>query len=241
MPYPLAAPPPSPSGSRVRLLPPLGCPGPELLVTQLEAPRWLALGYRNGPVPQAPLELFWLVAPLRWDEPEVGAAIELLIDPRDASPAAISVDWGDGSSELVPWPVISRQPPRPRHYYAARADLTVTVSIGALSAALAVALLGCPVAPELAAARLRPLLAGGGLAGDDYDGRLSRTWQLRLHPTGGLALQLDAATGRQALALSTRPARIYSGSGPPPSGLSPPPIAGDFFLDLAAGRIYEFT
>jgi len=225
----------------VRLLSPLGCPGPELLITQLEAPRWLALGYRYGPVPQAPLELFWLVAPLRWDEPEVGAAIELLIDPLAASLAAINVAWGDGSTEVVPWPVISREPPRPRHFYAARADVTVTVSIGPLTETLLVALLGCPVAPEVQPVRLRPLLAGGGLSGDDYDGRLSRTWQVRVHPTGGLALQLDAATGRQALALSTRPARIYSGSGPPPSGLSPSPIAGDFFLDLAAGRVYEFT
>jgi len=241
MPYPLAPPPPSPSGTRVRLLPPLGCPGPELFVTQLEAPRWLLLGYRGGPVPQDALELFWLVSPLRWDELESGAAIELLIDPLDASPAAINVDWGDGSSEVVGWPVISRKPPRPRHYYTARADQTVTVSIGGLTATLLVALLGCPVAPDATAARLRPLLAGAGLSGDHYDGSLSRTWQIRLHPNGGLALQLDAATGQQALALMTRPARIYSGSGPPPPGLSPAPIAGDFFLDLLAGRVYEFT
>lgn len=147
MPYPLTAPAPSPSGTRVRLLPPLGCPGPELLITQLEAPRWLALGYRLGPVPQDPLELFWLVAPLRWDESQSGAAIELLIDPLAASPAAINVDWGDGSSEVVPWPVISREPPRPRHYYAARADVVVTVSIAALTATLTVALLGCPLPP----------------------------------------------------------------------------------------------
>ena len=55
MPYPL------PSGSdptngRVRILPPVGCPGGEEWVLVHEAPRWLELSFRLGPVPALPLD-----------------------------------------------------------------------------------------------------------------------------------------------------------------------------------------
>jgi hypothetical protein len=47
----------------------VGCPGGEEWVLVHEAPRWLELSFRLGPVPALPLELFWMPAPSRWNDP----------------------------------------------------------------------------------------------------------------------------------------------------------------------------
>ena len=60
MPYPLPEQPATVGGARVRLLPPLGCPGLEQWVLPMEFGRWAELGYRKGPIPASDLELFWL-------------------------------------------------------------------------------------------------------------------------------------------------------------------------------------
>ena len=148
MPYPLPEQPTAVGGARVRLLPPLGCPGIEQWVLPMEFGRWEELGYRKGSVPANELELFWLPADRRWNEPIASAAIELLINPRQSITAPISVIWGDGSSDLLPWPATSRQAPRLRHGYAQRADVSVQVQLGLLIATLPVALVGCPVPPQ---------------------------------------------------------------------------------------------
>jgi hypothetical protein len=72
------------------------------------------------------------------------------------------VTWGDGSSNVMPWPAVSRQAPRLRHVYAQRADVTVQVQLGMLIATLQVALVGCPVPPQQL---LNTREGGGGTAG----------------------------------------------------------------------------
>ena len=136
MPYPLPQQPRTVGGQRVRLLPPVGCPGVEQWVLPMEFSRWADLGYRKGPIPSDDLELFWLPADSRWNEPIGSAAIELLINPRQSIPTPISVTLGDGCSNVVPWPAVSRQAPRLRHVYAQRADVTVQVQLGMLIATL---------------------------------------------------------------------------------------------------------
>ena len=145
MPYPLPEQPATVGGARVRLLPPLGCPGTEQWVLPMEFGRWEELGYRKGSVPANDLELFWLPADRRWNEPIASAAIELLINPRQSITAPNSVIWWDGSSDEVPRPPTSRTAPRLRHVYAHRADVTVQVQLVMLIANLPVALVGCPV------------------------------------------------------------------------------------------------
>ena len=58
MPYPLPQQPSTVGGQRVRLLPPIGCPGVEQWVLPMEFSRWAELGYRKGPIPADDLELF---------------------------------------------------------------------------------------------------------------------------------------------------------------------------------------
>ena len=103
MPYPLTHSPSTVGGARVRLLPPVGCPGVEQWVLPMEFGRWAELGYRKGPVPADELELFWLPADSRRNEPIGSAAIELLINPRRSIPTPISVTRGDGSSGVRTW------------------------------------------------------------------------------------------------------------------------------------------
>ena len=143
MPYPL----PSAPDERMRVLPPMGCPGLEVWVVPHEVPRWLRMGYRLGPVPADQLELYWNPADRFWDEPITSAAIELHIDPLVKAPQPIAVSWGDGSTETIGWDALARDVPRPRHVYLNREDLTVTVTIGISIASLQVALIGCPVPP----------------------------------------------------------------------------------------------
>ena len=82
------------------------------------------LGYRKGPVPANNLELFWLPAHRRWNEPIASAAIELLTNPRQSISAPISVIWGDGSSDEVPCPPF-RSAPRMLQVYAHRAHVKI--------------------------------------------------------------------------------------------------------------------
>jgi hypothetical protein len=257
MPYPLPQQPRTVGGQRVRLLPPIGCPGVEQWVLPMEFSRWAELGYRRGPIPADDLELFWLPADTRWNEPIGSTAIELLINPRYTVPTPISVTWGDGSSNVVPWPAVSRTAPRLRHVYAQRADVTVQVQLGMLVATLQVALLGCPVPPQQllnnrdggggTGGVIQPLIPSAGISGEPYDGRHAVVWKLRLHPNGGLGLVPDPSSGEPALAVvqesgvGSRATRWYSGDGPPPPNLEPPPALGDFYLDRLSGQVYELS
>ena len=266
MPYPLPEPPTTAGAARVRLLPPVGCPGLEQWVLPMDYGRWSELGYRRGPIPAGDLELFWLPATSRWNEPIGSCAIELLINPRQSIPSPITVSWGDGASNVVPWPALSRTAPRLRHVYGQRADVTVQVQLGMLVATLHVALVGCPVPPSQllnnrdggggtigggTAGVIQPLIPSVGISGQPYDGRHAVIWHLRLHPNGGLGFMPDPASGEPALAVvqesgvGSRATRWYSGDGPPPSGdgapLQPPPAVGDFYLDRVTGQVYELS
>ncbi len=266
MPYPLPEPPTTAGAARVRLLPPVGCPGLEQWVLPMDYGRWSELGYRRGPIPAGDLELFWLPATSRWNEPIGSCAIELLINPRQSIPSPITVSWGDGASNVVPWPALSRTAPRLRHVYGQRADVTVQVQLGMLVATLHVALVGCPVPPSQllnnrdggggtigggTAGVIQPLIPSAGISGQPYDGRHAVIWHLRLHPNGGLGFMPDPASGEPALAVvqesgvGSRATRWYSGDGPPPSGdgapLQPPPAVGDFYLDRVTGQVYELS
>ena len=247
MPYPLPEQPSTAGGTRLRLLPPLGCPGLEQWVLPMELAGWQDLGYRQGPVPAAALELFWLPAPRRWDEPEQAAAITLVINPLQRLAEQLTIDWGDGSSETLHWPALGRMLPQPRHLYPSRLDRTVQVQLGTLTAELPVHLLGCPVPPSRGGRVMQRLIPGDGLMEDPGDGRAESTWRLRLHPGGGLRFVVHG--GPRALAIdpnsALRPTRWYSGDGPPPSGttapLQPPPAVGDLYLDRLSGQVYELT
>ncbi|MCP9820035.1 hypothetical protein KBZ18_11095 [Synechococcus sp. Cruz-9H2] len=259
MPYPL---PNAPDGveARVRILPPIGCPGGEEWSLHHEVPRWLELGYRLGPVPAGVLELFWMPAPTRWNDPLGSTAIELLVNPSGVPPQSFDVSWGDGSTETVPWTPYRPDVPAVRHIYLQRQDLTVTVTMGLTVTALSVALIGCPLLPGVVQAGLsgssspvggglagiEPLVPGDGIDGLAYNGSRTEVWRLRLHPEGGLALLPSPVDGKPALVAmygsgaASRGTRWYSGDGPPPSiGLMPPPAPGDLYLDRVAGRVYE--
>ena len=254
MPYPL---PPLDESGRVRLLPPIGCPGQELWVVPHEVSRWQRLGYRLGTVPAAALELFWMPADPIWNDPLGSAPIELSIDPLIKAPQAIQVDWGDGSIETIGWDALSRQVPTPRHIYLDRQDLTVTVQIGMTVASLAVALVGCPLPPTTSQAGssgggglagVEPLVPGAGIKGGAYNGSQAVQWQLHLHPEGGLGLLPSPVDGELALAVmygsgaASRGTRWYSGDGPP-SGqvLNPTPAPNDLYLDRLSGQVYELV
>lgn len=263
MPYPL----PGTTGredGRVRVLAPLGCPGLEEWVLPHEVQRWLELGFRLGTVPAQSLELFWMPSLRRWNE-EVGtAAIELVVDPHGVPMQTLTVAWGDGSSETVPWTVGRPDVPRLRHVYAAREDLTVTVTMGLNVATLEVALLGCPLPPAVAIgltspgaggvgglAGVEPLVPGDGLDGRAYNGSGTEVWRLRLHPQGGLGLLPSPIDGKPSLVVmhgsgaASRGVRWYGGDGPPTPEwqalVQPPPAAGDFYLDRLSGLVYELV
>jgi len=204
MPYPLTPGTGSGGDSRQRLLPPLGCPGEPELVWPVDAAEWLALGYRRVALQPAPLELSWL--------PEActpgGFVIWLLLRCRSSPPTAITVQWGDGSSESVAWPAGNRL----RHSYLSPADLTVSVTAlppVSLQAELAVHGLRCPclLRPQSqgsspGSSGLQPLIPGAGLQGNLYDGRQALRWQLRLAQAGGLRFVAQPPDGDAALALA---------------------------------------
>jgi hypothetical protein len=98
MPYPLPEQPSTVGGARVRLLPPLGCPGTEQWVLPMEFGRWEELGYRKGPVPANDLELFWLPADRRWNEP-CPASTPLAVSRQPSWPVRVprlspATTWG---------------------------------------------------------------------------------------------------------------------------------------------------
>jgi hypothetical protein len=258
MPYPLPTG-SDPTNGRVRILPPVGCPGGEEWVLVHEAPRWLELSFRLGPVPALPLELFWMPAPSRWNDPLGSAPIELAVNPLGLPAQDFQVDWGDGSSETVPWTPYRPDVPKVRHVYGQRLDLTVTVTMGVNIATLPVALLGCPLPPNMiptspvggsggtsSLAGVEPLVPSDGLDGLAYNGSRAEVWRLRLHPQGGLALLPSPVDGKPSLVVmngsgaASRGTRWYAGDGPPPSeGLNPPPAPGDLYLNRTNGQVFE--
>ncbi|MGB5135414.1 MAG: hypothetical protein WBN89_09610 [Prochlorococcaceae cyanobacterium] len=258
MPYPLA-PSAQQLGDRVRVLPPSGCPGRGQWVVPHEVPRWLALGFREAPVPQLELELSWMPSPRRWDEPALSRAVVLTINPRSLPPQPIHISWGDGSSETVSWSPFDARVPEPRHLYPMPEDMTATVQVGLLVASLEVALLGCPVpvtAPRPgddppAVGPGMALVPGAGLIGNAFDGSRNEQWQLRLHPDGGLAFLPSPVDGQPALVMmhgsgaASRGVRWYGGDGPPSpewqATAQPPPAPGDFYLDRLSGNVYELV
>ena len=105
------------SAQLIRLLPPAGCPGEAVWVPPNEVQRWEHLGFGRAPIPAAELELSWQPA-----GPESGGLIpiELLLNPRTTPPNAVTVDWGDGTAETLPWPVGGDGNGRLQHGYTSR-------------------------------------------------------------------------------------------------------------------------
>ncbi|APD47081.1 MULTISPECIES: hypothetical protein [unclassified Synechococcus] len=266
MPYPLPTATERDDG-RLRLLPPLGCPGGEEWVLPQAVGRWLEIGFRLGPVPAAMLELWWMPSARRWNEELSTAAIELSVDPRGVPMQDLQVDWGDGTAELVPWTIGRPDVPKLRHVYAERSDLLVTVTMGLYVASLQVALLGCPLPPAVVIglmgqgtgqgggggglAGAQALVPGDGLDGRPYNGSATELWRLRLHPEGGLGLLPSPVDGKPALTVmygsgaASRGTRWYSADGPPTQQwmevIQPPPALGDFYLDRVTGLVFELV
>lgn len=132
----------------VRLLPPPGCPGDMLWVPPGEVHRWELLGHRRGAVPAAALELTWVAGHRSGHDAADAVVVELLLHANGVAPTALTVAWGDGTSETFPWPA-GQSTPRLRHVYASATDRQVVVELSGsgITAALAVALRGCPVWP----------------------------------------------------------------------------------------------
>lgn len=132
----------------VRLLPPPGCPGDMLWVPPGEVHRWELLGHRRGAVPAAALELTWVAGHRSGHDAADAVVVELLLHANGVAPTALTVAWGDGTSETFPWPA-GQSTPRLRHVYASAIDRQVVVELSGsgITAALAVALRGCPVWP----------------------------------------------------------------------------------------------
>ena len=131
------------SAQLIRLLPPAGCPGEAVWVPSNEVLRWEQLGFGRAPIPAAELELSWQPA-----GPESGCLIpiELLLNPRTTPPNAVTVDWGDGSTETIPW-VSENGNGRLRHGYTSRMEYTITTELtgSGVTATLLVSLAGCPI------------------------------------------------------------------------------------------------
>ena len=144
------------SAQLIRLLPPGGCPGEAVWVPLNEVQRWEQLGFGRAPIPAADLELSWQPA-----GPELGGLIpiELLLNPRTTPPNAVTVDWGDGVSETLPWPVGGDGNGRLRHGYTSRSDYTITTELSGsgVTATLLVSLAGCSIWSPEPPALLPPL------------------------------------------------------------------------------------
>jgi hypothetical protein len=245
------------SAQLIRLLPPAGCPGEAVWVPPNEVQRWEQLGFGRAPIPAAELELSWQPA-----GPELGGLIpvELLLNPRTTPPNAVTVDWGDGTAETLPWPVGGDGNGRLRHGYTSRRDYTITTELtgSGVTATLLVSLAGCPIwSPEPPApapgpgptpgpGTVLPLIPGAGLSGVAYDGSTTQQWSLTRWSGGSSAGGVPASDGSSSLFLCadgswTMPAgsgtRWFNGAGPPPltiSGANP----GDYYLDNLSGNFY---
>ena len=245
------------SAQLIRLLPPVGCPGEAVWVPPNEVQRWEQLGFGRAPIPAADLELSWQPA-----GPESGGLIpiELLLNPRTTPPNAVTVDWGDGVTETLPWPVGGDGNARLRHGYVSRSDYTITAELSGngISAALLVSLAGCSIwspeppapapgpGPTPSPGTVLPLIPGAGIAGAAYDGSTTQQWSLTRWSGGGSAGGVPASDGSSSLFLcadgtwampSGGGTRWFNGAGPPPlmlSGANP----GDYYLDNLSGNFY---
>ena len=155
------------SAQLVRLLPPLGCPGQPVWVPPNEVLRWEQLGLYRAPIPAAVLELAWqpaaATATAAIADPAGTIAVELLLNTRHTPPAAVTVDWGDGTTVTLPWPAADGGDANGRllHAYASRRDYTIQVALSGNgpAASVLVSLAGCPIwQPE----PTQPPPTGGG-------------------------------------------------------------------------------
>ena len=243
------------SAQLIRLQPPAGCPGAAVWVPPNEVQRWEQLGFGRAPIPAADLELSWQPA-----GPELGGLIpiELLLNPRLMPPNAVTVDWGDGTAETLPWPVGSDGNGRLQHGYTSRRDYTITTELSGsgVTATLLASLAGCSIwSPEPPApgptpgpGTVLPLIPGAGIAGAAYDGSTTQQWSLTPWGGGSSAGGVPASDGSSSLFLcadgswamppgSNGGTRWWSGDGPP--GLLPDARAGDFYLDTTSGNLYQ--
>ena len=247
------------SAQLIRLLPPAGCPGEAVWVPSNEVQRWEQLGFGRAPIPAAELELSWQPA-----GPESGGLIpiELLLNPRTTPPNAVTVDWGDGTAETLPWPVGGDGNGRLRHGYTNHRDYTITAELtgSGVTATLLVSLAGCSIwspeppaptpgpGPNPAPGTVLPLIPGAGIAGAAYDGSTTQQWSLQAWAGGSAAGGVPPSDGSSALFLcadgtwamppgSNGGTQWFNGAGPPPltiSGANP----GDYYLDNLSGNFY---
>jgi len=247
------------SAQLIRLLPPAGCPGEAVWVPSNEVQRWEQLGFGRAPIPAAELELSWQPA-----GPELGGLIpiELLLNPRHTPPNSVTVDWGDGVTETLPWPVGGDGNGRLRHGYTSRSDYTITAELSGngITAALLVSLAGCSIwspeppapapgpGPNPAPGSVLPLIPGAGIAGAAYDGSTTQQWSLTPWSGGTSAGGVPASDGSSSLFLcadgtwamppgGSSGTVWFNGAGPPPltiSGANP----GDYYLDNLSGNFY---
>ena len=245
------------SAQLIRLLPPVGCPGHPIWVPPNEVQRWEQLGFGRAPIPAAELELSWQPA-----GQESGGLIpfELLLNPRTTPPNAVTVDWGDGVTETLPWPLGSDGNGRLQHGYTSRSDYTITAELtgSGVTATLLVSLAGCSIwQPEVtpppdgggggtAPGSVLPLIPGAGIAGAAYDGSTTQQWSLTRWSGGSSAGGVPASDGSSSLFLCADGSwamppvggtRWFNGAGPPPltiSGAKP----GDYYLDNLSGNFY---
>ncbi|MCP9782210.1 hypothetical protein KBY83_02595 [Cyanobium sp. WKJ7-Wakatipu] len=245
------------SAQLIRLLPPAGCPGEAVWVPPNEVQRWEQLGFGRAPIPAAELELSWQPA-----GPESGGLIpiEMLLNPRHTPPNSVTVDWGDGVTETLPWPVGGDGNGRLRHGYISRRDYTITAELSGsgVTATLLVSLAGCPIwQPEVtpppdgggggtAPGSVLPLIPGAGLSGAAYDGSTTQQWSLTRWSGGSSAGGVPASDGSSSLFLcadgtwampSGGGTRWFNGAGPPPLTISDA-NPGDYYLDNLSGNFY---
>jgi hypothetical protein len=241
----------------MRLLPPLGCPGESVWVPPVEVTRRLQQGYRRAPIPAAPLELAWLPAAPMPQDPADSTAVQLLLQARPPLPTALTIDWGDGSVETLPWPS-GDNAPRLRHAYACTKNWQVSaelsgsgISAETQRAELAVHLLGCPIwppQPPPPPTAIQPLIHGSGLIGQSFDGRRREQWQLQRWEGGASSGGVPTSDGSSTRFLradgtwATPPGsgggtHWWSGDGPP--GVLPDAKPGDFYLDTRSGDLYQ--
>ena len=247
------------SAQLIRLLPPAGCPGEAVWVPSNEVQRWEQLGFGRAPIPAAELELSWQPT-----GPESGGLnpIELLLNPRTTPPNAVTVDWGDGMAETLPWPVGSDGNGRLQHGYTSRDQYLVKAELtgSGITASLLVSLAGCSIwspeppapapgpGPNPAPGTVLPLIPGAGLSGAAYDGSTTQQWSLTPWSGGSSAGGVPASDGSSSLFLCADGSWAmppggssgtvwFNGAGPPPltiSGANP----GDYYLDNLSGNFY---
>ena len=245
------------SAQLIRLLPPAGCPGEAVWVPPNEVQRWEQLGFGRAPIPAAELKLSWQPA-----GPESGGLIpiELLLNPRTTPPNAVTVDWGDGTAETLPWPVGGDGNGRLQHGYTSRRNYTITTELtgSGVTATLLVSLAGCSIwspeppapgpGPNPGLGTVLPLIPGAGLSGAAYDGSTTQQWSLTpwsggssaggVPPSDGSSALFLCADGTWAMPPGCSSGTVwFNGAGPPPltiSGANP----GDYYLDNLSGNFY---